>query len=118
MRHPLLCVGAVAALALLLTFGCGGGDGAAAPENDIEGTAVLAPLDGATLEAYGVLDTGALTPLLGTTTTAADGSFVVGVGTYTGPVVLMATGGSYVDEATGTRTPSPRTRRSSASRRR
>ena len=36
-----------------------------------------------------------------TATTAADGSFAIDVGGYVGPVLLIATGGSYVDEATG-----------------
>jgi len=59
-------------------------------------------VNGATIEAYRICDTGAVdTSPLGTGTTGADGSFTVGVGSYTGPVLLLATGGSYVDEATG-----------------
>ena len=39
---------------------------------------------------------------LGSTTTDAGGRFSVPIGTYTGPVMLQLSGGSYVDEATGT----------------
>jgi hypothetical protein len=42
---------------------------------------------------------------LGTTTTDASGNFTVPMGSYGGPVMLQMTGGTYLDEATGTTMP-------------
>ena len=38
---------------------------------------------------------------LGSAPTDASGSFSVSIGSYAGPIVLRASGGSYTDEATG-----------------
>jgi len=65
---------------------------------------MLGPVNGATIEAYRMHDTGAFEPFSPprTTTSAADGTYSLDVGGYTGPLVLAATGGTYTDEATGT----------------
>jgi len=100
MRNGAQRFAGVATILLLAVAGCGGDGGGGG--NQVSGYLVLSAVNGATVEAYEILDTGAIGPSpLGTATTGADGSFTVGVGSYTGPVLLMATGGSYVDEATG-----------------
>jgi hypothetical protein len=102
MRDVLQRLACIAALSVLLVGGCGGGDSPPPVDNEVTGTAVMAVIDGATIEVWAIYDTGAFSAApLGTTTTAADGSFTVNVGSYTGPVLLEATGGNYVDEATG-----------------
>ncbi|MHC4222833.1 MAG: IPT/TIG domain-containing protein [Planctomycetota bacterium] len=84
----------------LLFVSCGGGG--TSPGNTVTGVLILGPASDADIAAYALFELGAigLRPL-GTTRTASDGSFTVGMGDYTGPVVLFATGGSYTDEATG-----------------
>jgi hypothetical protein len=94
--------------ALTLLFGCGGGSGGggvAAPGTNgggmISGTAVKGPVNGATITAYGVTN-GVMGTRIATGTTDARGDFTISLGAYAGPVMLQLSGGTYMDEATGT----------------
>ena len=92
----------------LLLFGCGGGsesgDGAASSASSadgvITGTAVKGPVSGATVKAYAI-NNGLMGAQIGTGTTDAQGNFTLSIGSYSGPVMLQMTGGTYTDEATG-----------------
>jgi hypothetical protein len=83
--------------------GCGG-DGAdpvpVAP-TEVTGRVVAAPVGGATVQLLPLLNTGALGAPVAETTTDADGFYLLSFGDFAGPAVVMAKGGSYVDEATG-----------------
>ncbi|MGC1453565.1 MAG: hypothetical protein WA946_00035 [Nitrospirota bacterium] len=101
---------------LSLLFGCGGSSSSTAPAVNggttgangmVSGTAVKGPVDGGTVTAYAVSN-GAMGTQLASGTTDAQGNFSMSVGTYSGPVMLQMSGGTYIDEATGlTMTMSP-----------
>lgn len=94
----------------LLTFaGCGGGGGGGgAPQGPaatvITGVASKGPISGGTVRVFAIRN-GSVdrTAPLGTpfTPTPADGSYSINIATYTGPVLVEVTGGTYTDEATG-----------------
>ncbi len=92
----------------LLLFGCGGGSDSgngAVPsvsnaDGVITGTAVKGPVNGATVKAYAI-NNGLMGAQIGTGTTDAQGNFSLAIGSYSGPVMLQMTGGTYTDEATG-----------------
>lgn len=91
----------------LLLAACGGGGGGgggstpgASSAGTIRGTVVLGPVAGASVRAY-ALSGGTQGALLGEATADAAGRFDVAIGHHAGPVLLVATGGSYADEATG-----------------
>src|SRR6185369_14971408 len=99
--------------AVLLTvmnlYGCGGGGGGSStahPEGSvtISGVAAMGPISGGDVKVYAVKDGKVDTStVLGTGTTAADGSYTITLGSApTGPVVVEVTGGTYTDEASGT----------------
>ena len=101
---------------LSLLFGCGGSSSSTAPAVNggttgangmISGTAVKGPVDGGTVTAYAVSN-GAMGTQLASGTTDAQGNYQISIGTYSGPVMLQMSGGTYIDEATGlTMTMSP-----------
>lgn len=100
----LLALALVAASAAL-TVDCGGGSGGASTGTGtgmISGTAVKGPVSGATVTAYAISN-GAKGDQLGSAQTDSNGGFTITVGPYSGPVMLQMHGGSYMDEATGTR---------------
>lgn len=76
--------------------GAGGGTSAGM----ISGTATKGPVAGATVTAYAVAG-GMMGAQLGTAITDASGHYAVSVGFYAGPISMQMTGGSYVDEASG-----------------
>lgn len=94
--------------AALAIAGCGGGggDGAAADivgtggTGVISGSVVKGPVANATVTAF-ALSNGQAGAQIGTATTDANGSFAMNIGSYAGPVMLRASGGSYRDEASG-----------------
>lgn len=108
-RRFLLPMGGLIVLAALLGLtGCGGGGGSSGgttpppPVNGtISGTAVKGPVNGGTVTAYAITG-GAMGSQLATATTDASGNFSMSIGTYTGPVMLQMSGGTYTDEGTGT----------------
>ncbi len=98
---------------LTLLFGCGGGGGGTTPATGdgttpvtgtgggmISGTAVKGPVSGGTVTAYAITN-GTMGTQLASGTTDAQGNFTMNVGSYTGPVMLRMSGGTYIDEATG-----------------
>lgn len=70
----------------------------------VAGRVIKGPINGATVTVYRLEGThrGAVA---GTATTDGDGAFRVAVGTSTGPFLVAATGGTFVDEATGVTVP-------------
>jgi hypothetical protein len=89
----------------LLLFGCGGGSGSgdgdvSSADGMITGAAVKGPVSGATVKAYAI-NNGLMAAQIGTGTTDAQGNFSLSIGSYSGPVMLRMTGGTYTDEATG-----------------
>ena len=92
--------------ATLILFGCGGGggssDGVTSSTNGvIMGTAAKGPVSGATVTAFAI-NSGVAGSQIGTGMTDAQGNFTITIGEYSGPVMLRMSGGSYIDEATGT----------------
>lgn len=86
------------AVAATLLSACSDGGGSA---NEISGQASKGPIIGGSVEVYSLQFDGSKDKLLGTATTSADGSFNVGVGGYSGSVLVEVIGGMYIDEATG-----------------
>jgi hypothetical protein len=70
----------------------------------MSGTAVKGPVATATVTAYAITS-GMMGAQLGSATTDANGNFSVPMGTYAGSVMLQVTGGTYLDEATGSTMP-------------
>jgi hypothetical protein len=69
----------------------------------ISGTAVKGPVANATVSAMAIGSNGAPGAQIGSTVTDGSGNFMMQVGNYSGPLMLQMTGGSFPDEATGTR---------------
>ncbi|HUL48001.1 MAG TPA: Ig-like domain-containing protein [Steroidobacteraceae bacterium] len=88
---------------------CGGGGGYSAPAappppatNVVKGQVVDAYVEGATVNAYQVNADGTPGALIaGPFTTDLSGNYSLNLGSYSGPVYLTSTGGTYVDTATG-----------------
>ncbi len=99
-------------LGLALLAGCGGGGGGTASggggnaqgSGTISGTAIKGPVSGATVTAYAI-NNGVMGNQIGSGQTDGQGNFSMQVGDYSGAVMLKMTGGSYMDEATGTNMP-------------
>jgi hypothetical protein len=97
--------------ASFLLFGCGGGSGSgdgavssassvSSADGVITGTGVKGPVSGATVKAYSI-NNGLMGAQIGIGTTDAEGNFTLSIGSYSGPVMLQMSGGTYTDEATG-----------------
>jgi hypothetical protein len=92
--------------AILALAACGGGGGGSsggttvATGGIIGGTGFKGPVANATVSAYAVAG-GSPGAQIGTGSTDASGKFSLSIGSYSGPVMLQLSGGSYVDEATG-----------------
>jgi len=69
----------------------------------ISGTAVKGPVSNANVSALAIGSNGAKGAQIGSAVTDASGNFTMQVGNYSGPLMLEMTGGSFSDEATGTR---------------
>jgi len=104
------CIWTILALVLaigasLSLFGCGGGSGdsggaISSVDGAITGSAVKGPVSGATVQAFAISN-GLTGTQIGTGTTDMQGNFMVNTGSYSGPVMLRMSGGTYMDEATG-----------------
>ncbi|MBK5206624.1 MAG: hypothetical protein JJD98_14825 [Polaromonas sp.] len=94
-------------VALLVVSGCGGGGGVdvagvgSGGTGAISGTATAGPISNATITAYSI-NGGQMGAQIATAATDVNGNFTMAIGSYAGPVMLQASGGSYTDEATGT----------------
>lgn len=96
---------AAALSAMLVLAGCGGGGGVSAEVGTggtgmISGSVTKGPVGNATVTAF-ALTGGQVGSALGTATTDATGAFTMNIGSYTGAMMLKASGGTYKDEATG-----------------
>lgn len=102
----------LAAVASLGVVGCdtdrsgrGRNNGVAEAPVRIEGTVQAGPLNGATVVAEAVNPDGTIGQTIGQAATDAAGNFAMVLNSdsagYTGPVVLRASGGTFVDEGTG-----------------
>jgi len=102
----------VLVLSLTLIAGCGGGGGGSATvegggstpgvSGTVTGTAIKGPVASATVTAFSINPDGTMGGQIGTGMTDAQGNFSMAVGDHSGPMMLQMTGGSYMDEATGT----------------
>lgn len=79
----------------------GGGGTPPAGSGTISGTAFMGGMRSGTVVAYAVSG-GMMATQLGTSSVDASGNFNIRVGAYAGTVMLLMTGGTFVDEATGT----------------
>ena len=86
-----------------LAAACGGSSSSTSGAA-VSGTAVKGPVSGAAVVAYAVAS-GAMGAPIASSTTDSMGNFSIPVGSYSGPMMLRLSGGSYVDEATGTTMP-------------
>jgi len=92
---------------LLLLAACGGGGGGSST-NTVSGIASAGIISGGTVKVFQPYSslTGADKKELGTpATTLANGSYSVNIGSYSGPVIVEVTGGTYTDEATNAPVP-------------
>ena len=98
-----MTLGALSTTALVA---CGGGSGdggsPSATTGTLSGTATKGPVSGATVRAYAI-NNGVKGGQLGSAQTDSSGNFTLKVDAYSGPMMLQLHGGSYMDEATGTR---------------
>jgi hypothetical protein len=95
----------ISSVALVTIYGCGGGGGSATPgassSTTITGVATKGPLNGSTVCAYSII-ANAKGNLIGQcASNIVNGRYSIDSGAYSGPVLLEATGGTYLDEATG-----------------
>jgi hypothetical protein len=96
---------------LILLAGCGGGGGEGSTSSNtspeasrsgvISGTATKGPVSGATVTAFSMNTNGTKGAQIGSAQTDGEGNFSISVGNHSGPVMLQMSGGSYMDEATG-----------------
>ena len=94
----------MALLLSVLMVGCGGGSGGSGGvgSNVINGVASKGPLNGSTVCAFAITTGGAKGTQIGSCySNTVTGNYSINLGSYTGPVLLEATGGTYTDEATG-----------------
>lgn len=89
----------------MLVAACGGGGAAdnvgSGGTGVVSGTVTKGPVGNASVTAYGV-SSGQAGAQIGTASTDSKGNFSMTIGSYAGPVMLQMSGGSYIDEATGT----------------
>ena len=80
-----------------------GGSGSTSPGTMMSGKVFNGSVSHATVTAYAITG-GAKGPMLATSPTDAQGAFSLSLGNYSGTVMLQATMGTYLDEATGAST--------------
>lgn len=87
---------------LHMATGCGGGGGTSAATVAVSGVASKNLISGGTVKIYSVDAAGTVgsTPI-GQGTTGTDGSYNITITQTSGPIVVVVTGGTYQDEATG-----------------
>jgi len=96
---------------LIMTSGCGSGGGSSdknpsdadkqsGGNNYIYGIASKGPIRNGFVVVYPLTSAGDTGKVLGTTFTGDDGSYIVGIGSYTGNILVEVKTGQYTDEAT------------------
>lgn len=88
------------AAAVVALVGCPPETGGVA-QGSISGVVVKGPVSGAVVTAFAVDEAGRRGSEVGAAESAADGTFTVSVTGHSGPTLLCATSGNFVDEATG-----------------
>lgn len=92
----------VASLALLALNACGcGPQVGAAVEGKVAGRVIKGPVAGALVTAFAVDSAGRRAERVGDGASEDDGAFAVTIGAYKGALLVCATSGTYVEEATG-----------------
>ncbi|HEY8210301.1 MAG TPA: hypothetical protein VIG99_22610, partial [Myxococcaceae bacterium] len=103
MKWNRVVVGALALAVVVLGTRCGGGQQVPVDPDAgggfISGLVVLGRVAGATVTAYGLDAVGGRKVTLGSATTDEAGAFQVDLPSYNGPLLLVATGGAYPEEA-------------------
>lgn len=94
---------AIIMVSLMMLFGCGSGTATIGEggQGTMNGTAVKGPVSGATVTAYGITN-GMMGSQIASSMTDSQGVFLMTIGGYSGPMMLLMSGGTYTDEATGT----------------
>ena len=67
----------------------------------VSGIISAGPITGSAVKAYSLKDDGTLGTLLGSTTSGANGTFTFNLAAHSGAVAIVASGGSYKEEASG-----------------
>lgn len=89
-------------LFILACGGGGGGGGTTTPAGGaVAGTVVKGPVSGASVTAFSITN-GTMGAQVGGGVADSMGNFSFSIGDHSGPMLLQASGGSYIDEATGT----------------
>lgn len=104
MREAFRCVKcwALPVLVTVLLAACGGGGGSSATSTSVSGVASKGPIKDGTVSVYAVNADGSRGRLLGTArTSSSDGSYATADLAYRGSIIVIVSGGTYVDEATG-----------------
>ncbi|WP_129124895.1 hypothetical protein [Geomonas oryzae] len=91
----------VLAVLCSLLAACGGG-GSSSSSTTVNGVASKGPIKDGAVSVYAVNADGTRGRLLGTGTTGSDGTYKVQNLSYKGNLIVIVTGGTYLDEATGT----------------
>lgn len=106
----------VAMMLVLPLSGCGGGGsgsgstGGGQTATSLSGVAAKGPISGGAVQVFALQADGSLGALLGSSVTAANGTYAVDLGTYAGNVLVEVSGGTYISEATGAATENTRLR--------
>lgn len=102
-NRVVLSVRIVLALSILgCQIGCtSSSSGSASSSAGLSGVVSAGPLNGATVTAYVLNANGSQGSQLASTTTDASGNYALSLGAQTSPVLLVATGGSYTEESSG-----------------
>jgi hypothetical protein len=78
------------------------GAGSSSPvSSGVSGTVSAGPVGGATVKAYSLNADGTQGALISTATTNSSGKYTLNMSANAGPVVIVASGGSYTEEASG-----------------
>lgn len=89
-------------LSVQLSSCSGGGGSAEAPQTKtITGIAFKGPISDGSVSVHALESNGSTGETLGTDITTSDGLFSIDIGSYSGDLLIKATGGTYTDEATG-----------------
>jgi len=91
-------------LVALALFGCGGGGGGSndsVATTKLSGVASVAPINVGTVEVFKIANGVKVTPAIASGKTDANGSYSLSWPSYSGPVLVEVSGGSYTDPATG-----------------
>jgi len=78
-----------------------GAGGAVTPHGMVSGNASMGAMTGGTMTAYAV-NGGTMGAMIGSAAVGAGGAFTVPLGAYAGTVMLEMSGGTFMDEGTGT----------------